>query len=227
MKNINASRSTFLAFGDFIQRKGHADKEMDNRQIKNIEGSKSLYLTFDFCPTSELDKPVIDWLINNKINATFFICAKWMSNNSDKDLSFIDNPLFTIGGHGYNHIDPLEESDEEQINDINLAINFWKERKKEIKWYRVPYGHPTDATLQLFHKLGIQCASWSGPVLDKKSPTLDGDTFEKSNNFIKSYLKSGDLLVAHANGEGIKTLEIIKLLKDRSDSLGLEFKNLK
>ena len=227
MKNINASRSTFLKFGDYIQRKGHMDKEMDSRQIKNIDGSNSLYLTFDFCPSSEIDKPVIDWLIDNKIEATLFISREWMVMNEGKDMSFIDNPLFTIGGHGFNHIDPLEESDDEQLKDIDLALEFWKKNKKDIHWYRVPYGHPTDAALQKFHKLGIQCASWSGPVLDKKSSIVDTNTYETAKDFVNNYLRSGDLLVAHANGEGIKTLDIVKLLKDKADSLGLVFKSLK
>lgn len=225
MKNINAERSTFLRFGDYIQRKGHMDKEMDNRQVKNL-GTDSIYLTFDFCPTKEIDLPVIEWLIDNKIKATFFINAEWMSLNSDKDMSFIDNPLFTIGGHGFKHIDPLEQSDEEQIKDINLALKFWKMNKKEIKWYRVPYGHPTDAALQKFHKEGIRCASWTGPVLDKKEEKAKKDTYDKAINYLSNFLKAGDIYVCHANGEGHRTVEILEHIKEIVDSKGLSFDKL-
>lgn len=225
MKSIDTERSIFLKFGDFIQRKGHMDKEMDSRQIKNLK-TNSIYLTFDFCPTSEIDTGVINWLIDNKIKATLFICAEWMSLNSGKDMSFIDNDLFTIGGHGFKHIDPLEQSDEEQVKDINLALEFWKRNKKEIRWYRVPYGHPTDPALQLFHKLGIRCASWSGPVLDKKDPSLDKDTYEFSKNYLSKNLKSGDLYVCHANGEGHKTVEILDYIKELTKDKGLSFDKL-
>ena len=226
MKSIDTERSIFLKFGDYIQRKGHMDKEMDKRQVKNIEGVDSIFLTFDFCPTSEIDTKVINWLIDNKIKATFFICAEWMKLNSGKDMSFIDNPLFTIGGHGFKHIDPLEQSDEEQIKDINLALEFWRINKKEIKWYRVPYGHPTDPALQLFHKLGIKCASWSGPVLDKKEPNLSTDTYDFSIDYLTKFLKAGDLYVGHANGEGQHTVEILKFIKKLAESKGLSFDKL-
>ena len=225
MKSIDTERSIFLKFGDYIQRKGHMDKEMDSRQIKNLK-TDSIYLTFDFCPSSEIDTKVINWLIDNKIKATFFICAEWMEMNEGKDMSFIDNHLFTIGGHGFKHTDPLEQSDEEQVKDINLALRFWQLNKKEIKWYRVPYGHPTDPALQLFHKLGIKCASWSGPVLDKKAPNLKDNTFKEATEYIKNYLKSGDLYIAHANGEGYRTVEILEFIKKTVESKGLSFDKL-
>ena len=227
MKNIDTERNIFLKFGDFLQRKGHADKEMDSRQIKKMEETNSIFLTFDFCPTKEVDRPVIDWLIKNKIKATFFINAKWISLNSDKDLSFMDNPLFTIGGHGFKHIDPLEQSDEQEEKDIDECLRFWKDNKKEIKWYRVPYGHPTDVAMQKFHKEGIRCASWSGPVLDKKAPHLEKNTSKKAIDYIENRLQKGEILIAHANGEGINTLEIIKILKKVVDSKGWSFDNLK
>lgn len=226
MKYINVNRKTFLKFGDFLQRKGHMDKEFDNRLIKNID-SNSIFLTFDFCPSKEIDQPIIDWLIENKIKATFFINADWMSINSEKDMSFIDNPLFTIGAHGFKHIDPLEESNEEQLKDINFCLKFWKSQRKEIKWYRVPYGHFTDFAIQELNKRGINCASWSGPVLDKKSATFEENVAEQSKNYIEKYLKSGDILVAHANGEGINTLKTLKLIKKLADKRGLSFDYLK
>jgi len=225
MKSIDTERSIFLRFGDYIQRKGHMDKEMDSRQVKNLK-TNSIYLTFDFCPSSELDTDVINWLIDNKVKATFFICAKWMKMNSRKGLPLLDNSLFTIGGHGFHHIDPLEQSDEEQIEDIDLAIEYWKKRKKDIRWYRVPFGHPTDPALQLFHKLGIRCASWSGPVLDKKELKAKKDTYDKATEYLSNFLKAGDLYACHANGEGHRTVEILDYIKNLVDSKGLSFDKL-
>lgn len=225
MKNIDTERSIFLKFGDYLQRKGHMDKEMDNRQVKNLK-TDSIYLTFDFCPSIEVDTEVINWLIDNKIKATFFISVEWMKMNSRKAMAFLDNPLFTIGGHGFNHIDPLAQSDEEQIEDINLALGYWQKKKKDIRWYRVPYGHPTDPALQLFHKLGIRCASWTGPVLDKKELKAKKDTYDKAIDYLSNFLKPGDLYVCHANGEGHRTVEILEYIKDLTESKGLSFDKL-
>lgn len=226
MKNINVNNSIFLKYGEFIQRKGHMDKEMDFRLVKTLK-TDSFYLTFDFCPTSEIDRGVINWLIDNKIKATFFICAEWMSMNSGKDMSFIDNDLFTIGGHGFKHIDPLEQSDKEQLKDINLAIDFWKQNKKEIKWYRVPYGHFTDFGIQTLMSKGINCASWTGPVLDKKAKYIEDDVHKLSKKWISQYSKAGDIFVGHANGEGIKTLETLKELKHIAEDKQIKFDHLK
>lgn len=226
MKNANVNNSTFLKYGEFIQRKGHMDKEMDFRLIKNLK-SNSFYLTFDFCPTHQIDESIINWLIDNKIKATFFLCAEWMSNNSSKDMSFIDNPLFTIGAHGFKHIDPLEQSDEEQQKDIDLALKFWNYQKKKINWYRVPYGHFTDFAIQELMKRGINCASWTGPVLDKKAKYVEEDVHEISKKWISQYAKAGDIFVGHANGEGIKTLDTLKEIKRIADERGIEFNHLK
>ena len=131
MKNINTS-SKFLKFGDF-QRKGHNDKEMDSRHIKRIEEKKVIYLTFDICPSSKLDDDIIDFLKKNQYEASFFVCVDWIEKNKESsDFSFLNDPLFTIGGHGYKHIDPLKQSNDEQLEDLNKALNYWIDYGKKM-----------------------------------------------------------------------------------------------
>lgn len=225
MKNLDIN-SAFLKFGDF-QRKGHNDKETDSRHIKNIESSpKSIFLTFDMCPSHQLDTDVINWLIDNKIEASFFMNVKWMDSNYDK-LSFINNPLFTIGGHGYNHIDTLKQSNEEQSADIHKAFYKMNLRLKEpIKWYRVPFGHPTDTTFKVFRELGLKCASWSGPVFDKETAEVKKNNEKEYQSYIDLSLKGGDIVILHANGTGINTLEILKQLDSVVKERGYTFRKL-
>jgi len=226
MKNNLDIKNRFLKFGEF-QKIDNNTKEFDPRQIKSFDSSsQSIHLTFDMCPTNVLESSIIEYLIKNKINATFFINVKWIENNSDKDLSFMKNPLFSIGGHGFNHIDPMKESNEEQINDIDKCLKFWKDREIEIKWYRVPHGHPTENVLTYFDSIGLKCASWKGPVFDKKSKYTHYDPNEVAEIYIKRSLKSGDILIMHANGEGDNTLDILKMLIKESTSKGLGFRKL-
>jgi peptidoglycan/xylan/chitin deacetylase (PgdA/CDA1 family) len=226
MKNLNISHR-FLKFGEY-QRKGHNEKELDPREIKRIDTTdKVVYLTFDMCPTKELATDVIDWLISNKIQATFFVCVDWYKQNQDKDLSFLDNPLFTIGGHGFHHVDPLLQSNDEQSTDITNAVSFWlKEKNKKIEWYRVPHGHPTETTFEKFRELNIKSASWSGPVFDKVVKGLDRKPNELAKFYVENSIQPGDIWIMHANGEGINTFELLKQFTEKIQSQGYSYRKL-
>ena len=207
MKFLNVP-SRFMKFGEF-QRRGHNDKEVDPRHIKRIEGS------------------VIDYLIDNRIEATLFVNVQWLLNNESKDLTFLQNPLFTIGGHGYDHIDPLRQSNEEQCSDILSAIDELESRLKiKIKWYRVPYGHPTEATFQLFKELGLKYASWAGPVFDKKADYVKDSSNVKAENFMNLSMRSGDIILMHANGEGEGTVKVLKDLSIKMKEMGYSYRRL-
>jgi peptidoglycan/xylan/chitin deacetylase (PgdA/CDA1 family) len=211
MKNLDI-KSTFLKFGDF-QKKGHNDKETDARHIKRIESApKSIFLTFDMCPSHKLDTDIIDWLIDNQIKASFFMNVNWLNTNfQTTNLSFVDSPLFTIGGHGYNHIDTLKQSNEEQSEDIHRAYDELNKRLKEpIKWYRVPFGHPTDTTFKVLRELGLKCASWAGPVFDRRTGDSKKNNEKEYQSYVNLSLRGGDIVILHANGTGINTLEILK-----------------
>jgi peptidoglycan/xylan/chitin deacetylase (PgdA/CDA1 family) len=225
MKNLDID-SLFLKFGDF-QRKGHMEKELDPRQITRIENSNSLYLTFDMCPSHKLDIDVINWLIDNKIRATFFVNVTWLKENKNEDLSFLNNKLFTIGGHGFHHVDNLKQSNLQQSIDIDICYEYLTQTlKHKIKWYRVPYGHPTETTFKQLDKFGLKCASWSGPVLDREVKSIAEKNEKEYLTFFNLSLRPGDLLILHANGTGKETIEILKELKLIADKRGYNFDKL-
>lgn len=225
MKNINAP-SKILKFGDF-QRKGHNDKEMDFRHIKRIGEDKVIYLTFDICPSTKLDTEIIDFLTSSNYEASFFVCVDWVRKNQGSlDFSFLDNPSFTIGGHGFRHIDPLKQSNDEQLEDLNKALNYWTDLGKKIHWYRTPYGHPNETTFSFLEKNGIKCASWSGPVFDKKSDGIHLNPNEAAKFYIENSLRNGDIVLMHANGEGINTLKLLKEFTYNLSKQGYKFKKL-
>jgi peptidoglycan/xylan/chitin deacetylase (PgdA/CDA1 family) len=225
MKNLNIS-SKFLKFGEF-QRKGHNEKDMDSRHIKRIEGEKAIYLTFDMCPSSKLDSDIIDFLKKNKYEASFFVCVDWIeANQGEFDFSFLNDPSFTIGGHGYHHIDPLKQSDDEQLEDLNKALNYWIDSGKKIRWYRTPFGHPTEKTFSFLENNGIKCASWSGPVFDKKDGGVNYNPNDAAKFYVENSLQDGDIVLMHANGQGINTLKILKEFTYELSKQGYKFKKL-
>ena len=220
-------KGTFQSFKDYIKIKGHGDKELDPNQIQRIETEdRVLYLTFDTCPTSEVDTEMVEWLIDNKIPATIFLNVEWFTKNRDKDLSFLKSKQFSIGGHGFKHIRPLRQTESEQEADIHKCINFIKiELDRDVKWYRSPYGKPNEDTINILTELGIQFASWAGHVFDKTDPDLPNPN-ELSLNYAKRYTRPGDIWIFHINGEGINSLKTLKDIYEWAISNKYQFKKL-
>jgi len=226
MKNTLNISNRFLKFGEYTKIDNNT-KEFDPRQVSSLFVlDDSVFLTFDMCPTDEIDQDVIEYLIQNQISATFFVNVRWFLQNKNKDLSFLNNPLFTIGGHGYDHIDPMKQSENEQIKDIQDCLEFWKGLNKTIKWYRVPHGHPTETVLNFFENNNLRCASWEGPVFDKQSKYTKYDPNEAAKIYIENSLKPGDILIMHANGEGKNTIDLLKMVVTKCQSKGFNFRRL-
>jgi len=220
-------KGTFQSFKDYIKIKGHGDKEFDPNQIQRIETEdRVLYLTFDTCPTSEVDTEMVKWLIDNKIPATIFLNVEWFNKNRDKDLSFLKSNQFSIGGHGFNHIRPLRQTESEQEVDIHKCINFIKvELDRDVKWYRSPYGKPNEDTINILTELGIRFAAWSGHVFDKSDTDLP-DPNELSLKYAKRYTKPGDIWIFHINSEGINSLKTLKDIHEWAINNKYQFKKL-
>jgi peptidoglycan/xylan/chitin deacetylase (PgdA/CDA1 family) len=120
---IKPIKGTFKTFHNYIKIIGHNDKELDPKQHTHISSEdKVLYITFDTCPTDEVDYDIVNWLIENKIQSTIFLNIKWLKMNEDKNLSFLKNNLFELGGHGYDHKRPTRQSFTEQRRDINRCV---------------------------------------------------------------------------------------------------------
>lgn len=226
--SIKPIKGTFKSFFDYIRVKGHNEKEFDPNQIQKIDtkGEKILYLTFDTCPTDEVDFEIINWLIDNKIKSTIFLNVEWYERNYEKGLQFLESDLFSIGGHGHQHIRPARQNFDEQFKDISSCIDFIRrELRVNLKWYRSPYGKPNEDTINILKNFGIKFASWRGYVFDKTAPGLP-DPNELSKNYIENYTQSGDIWVFHINGEGIKTFEVLKNSYNWAVKNGYRFEKL-
>ena len=215
-----------MKYGDF-QRKGHNEKELDDRQIKRIDTEKKeIYLTFDVCPSDTIDTEIFDWLIDNHIQSSLFITVESM--NKHKYLNdIVEYSNFTIGGHGYKHIDPLKQSIDEQTRDIQATYDWWlKEKSLKLKWYRVPYGHPTESTIDKLDSLNLKCVSWSGPVFDRKAKGVDSNPNEEAQFYLNNSLLPGDIWIMHPNGTGLNTFKLLKEFTEKIKDLGFVYKKL-
>src|SRR5574340_86525 len=75
-------------------------------------------LTYDLCPVrmaSGFDTELIDFLIANKIPATFFMSGRWMARHGAEVKRLLAVPFFEIGTHGEVHAHlPMQEREEQQ-----------------------------------------------------------------------------------------------------------------
>lgn len=220
-------KGSFKTFREYIKITGHNDKELDPKQFTRIKSSdKFLYLTFDTCPTDEVDYQIVNWLVENKIPATIFLNIKWLTRNEGKDLSFLSDDLFSIGGHGYDHKRPTSQNLGEQRRDINRCIKTIKEKYgKEVKWYRSPYGKPNEDTINVLDTNNISYASWAGHIFDKAAPDVNNPN-EIALDYMKKYTMSGDIWIFHINKEGENSFETLKKAYDWAIENGYSFKKL-
>ncbi|MFW5786807.1 MAG: polysaccharide deacetylase family protein, partial [Halanaerobiales bacterium] len=67
---------------------------------------KIIVLTLDACGSNNdgYDSKLIDYLKSENIPATLFINYRWIEDNREVFMELADNPLFTIGNHGYRHL---------------------------------------------------------------------------------------------------------------------------
>lgn len=213
----------FHKYQDFVANVKYNDK----RYVINLPtDDKVIYLTFDFCPNLGLETEMLHWLVDNNHKATLFLSHKWISMNSDKDLSILRNSNFEICAHGWNHINPLLQSDDEQIEEIEKSVSYIKDNWNEnLKWYRSPHGYATETTFKTLDRLGLQFASWQGTVFDK-TVTESIDVNHMAIWQAKYHTKSGDIWIMHANGEGKNTFQLLKQLTNIIQESGFEYRML-
>ena len=162
----------------------------------------------------------------NKIPATIFLNIEWYKRNKSQDLSFLRSDQFEIGGHGFEHKRPSRQDLREQTYDIDSCVNFIQnELKRDVKWYRSPYGKPNEDTINILEPLGIRYASWAGHVFDKSVPDLANPN-KVALAYLSQSTRPGDILLFHINGEGINTLEILKIAYTWATEQGYSFKKL-
>ena len=220
-------KGSFKSFHDYIKITGHNDKELDPSQYTRIKTEeKVLYLTFDTCPTDDVDYQIIDWLVENKIPATIFLNIKWFNKNENKDLSFLKSDQFEIGGHGFDHKRPTRQHFTEQRRDINRCVKFIQtELGREIKWYRAPYGKPNEDTINVLDNRGISYASWAGHIFDKAVPEMENPN-ERAIEYMENYTIPGDIWIFHINKEGENSFEILKKAYNWAIGRGYRFEKL-
>lgn len=170
---------------------------------------KEIALTFDACggslKSSQYDKNLIDFLIQNKIPATLFINARWIDSNIEHFKQLASNPLFEIANHGTKHR-PLSidgksiyniegtNNEAEVVDEIMGNENkIFELTQKYPHFFRTGTAYYDEEAVAIARKMGLEIAGFS--VLGDAGATLSAAQVEKQ---ILS-AKPGDIIIAHMN----------------------------
>ncbi len=169
-------------------------------------------LTYDLCPVrnaSGFDRELIDFLIANKIPATFFMSGRWMARHGAEVKKLLAVPFFEIGTHGDVHAHLPMHDVEEQQQEIMGPVRLLKAKYgRQATLFRPPYGEYNDQTVEAVKVLGLQFILWSIESGDP-DPALSAEAILAR---VQKRIKPGSVIVLHANGKGKHTREVTEAL---------------
>ena len=167
-------------------------------------------LTFDLCPVRNgtgYDLALIDYLIERKIPATFFMSGKWMTKHDRQVKALLQVPFFEIGTHGDVHQHMPFHSAEEQEQEMLGPVRLLKTKyQHDANLFRPPYGEFNDDTVNVARARGLQFVLWN-VVSGDPDPTLTAIQIEGR---LKRFVRKGSIVVMHANGKGQHTHEVVQ-----------------
>ncbi len=172
-------------------------------------------LTFDLCPVRKgtgYDQALIDYLIEQKIPATFFMSGKWMARHEQQVQTLLQVPFFEIGTHGEVHAHLPLHSTEEQKQEILGPVRLLKTKySHNATLFRPPYGEFNDDTVNVARTLGLQFILWN-VVSGDPDQTITASQIEDR---LRRSVRKGSVIVMHANGKGKHTREVVQDLHEQ------------
>jgi peptidoglycan/xylan/chitin deacetylase (PgdA/CDA1 family) len=172
-------------------------------------------LTFDLCPVrggGGYDQRLIDYLIEHRIPATFFMSGKWIARHDEHVKRLLQVPFFEIGTHGDVHAHLPMQSAAEQEREIIGPVRLLRTKyDRSTSLFRPPYGEYNDETVDVVQALGLRFVMWN-VVSGDPDPTLSAAQIERR---LEKLTRKGSIIVMHANGKGQHTYEAVAHLYEQ------------
>jgi len=201
------------------------------RSVRPVGDEKLVALTFDLCEsgatTSGYDAPLVAYLRDEGVRATFFAGGKWLRSHPEPALQLMADPRFEIGNHSWSHKDfrglapaPLGE----QIRGTQAEYGRLRAElagrpcalaaggqgmdaiPAQPVLFRFPYGRCDAQSLAAVADAGLPAIQWSIVTGDPAK----GQGADAIARAILDQVKPGAIVVAHANGRGWHTAEAMR-----------------
>ncbi len=166
-------------------------------------------LTFDLCPVKSgdgYDTGVIDYLIKEKIPATFFVSGRWIETHPKEIKRLLKFPFFEFGVHGHWHSHLPEKTEERQLFEIQRPLEILKSKYRySTNLFRPAFGEYNNTTLKLTQKLGLKFILWTFESGDP-DPNLSAERILRG---LDRLTRGGAIIPFHANRNALHTAEVL------------------
>jgi peptidoglycan/xylan/chitin deacetylase (PgdA/CDA1 family) len=172
----------------------------------------ALAFTFDLCPVHDgngFDTPLIKFLIDHKVHATFFVSGPWIAAHDAEMHALIAQPFFEIGTHGQAHAHlPLLNAGEQAAEIRGPVSTLARRYSVRANLFRPPYGEYDEESVRQAAAAGQTVVMWSivsGDPDPKLSPkSIEADVIGRAKN--------GSVIIFHANGRGWHDDEVVPVV---------------
>jgi len=169
----------------------------------------ALAFTFDLCPVHEgsgFDAPLVKFLIDHKVHATFFASGPWIAAHDAEMHELIAQPFFEIGTHGQMHAHLPQLTPGGQAAEIRGPVSTLARRYSvRANLFRPPYGEYDEESVRQAGAAGQTVVMWS-IVSGDPDPKLSAKSIEAD---VIGRAKNGSVIIFHANGRGWHDDEVV------------------
>ena len=172
---------------------------------------KNVALTFDLCQSqrarSGFDQEIVRILNDSETPATFFPGGLWMRDHRDETRALAGNLLFELGNHSWSHPDFSRIPPERMTEEIRKTQRImWELIGYQTRLFRFPYGRYSEKALDVIGQNGLYAIQWD-VVSGDPDPGIDADRMAR---WVLSRMKSGSIVIMHANGRGRHTARALR-----------------
>lgn len=184
--------------------------------------NKYIYITFDLGYEAGYTENILNTLMENNVNATFFITAHYVNTASDLVQRMIKEGHI-VGNHTVNHKSMPSLSQQESEKELmNLHTAVYEKFGYEMRYMRPPKGEYSERVLSYTTKLGYIPVMWSFAYADwdeKAQPSKEDGIKKIVNN-----VHNGEIMLLHATSK--TNMEILDTVIKQIKEMGYEFKSL-
>ncbi|AZV57708.1 polysaccharide deacetylase family protein [Clostridium sp. AWRP] len=196
---------------------------------EQISCNKTIYLTFDDGPSTEVTPKILDTLKEENVKATFFIIGCKIQGREDI-VKRIFNEGNSIGLHTYTHkSSKIYSSSDSFLDEMNkTSIEIEKVVGFAPKIIRFPTGsngHLTNSLLEKLHSSGYKIYDWNLPLSDGIDYNTSVDQLYKEGTG-KCVNPNKIFLLAHCDSQNKNTCVVLSKIIKHYKELGYEFKTI-
>ena len=184
---------------------------------------KRIAITFDACSsphTSQVDKKVVQILVDNQIPATLFLGGKWALDQPQEARYLASIPFFEIANHPFHHPHLTRMSAVAIKRELLKAQNAIESvTGVRPRYFRAPYGEYNGTLVRTAAALGLTTIQFDLASGDPDKRI----TADRLSHWVIHKAKSGSIVVMHINTHGWHTAEALPTIIKKLRAEGYAF----